>query len=719
MFVSDCMKAVTRLLSIKQLNTTPYHPMCNGLSEKFNGTLKTMLRRLCSEQPKQWHRYINPLLFAYREVPQESKGFAPFELLYGRAVRGPMCILRELWTSNIEEPEVKNSYQYVFELRKKLDDTLGIAHSELQKAQQRGKHYYDRNAKVRKFKPGDKILVLLPTDHNKLLMQWKGPYDVSEVVGLNDYKVKVKGKTKVYHANLLKKYLEQDVASAAINEKIVPEAEAVDVEPATDPDCDEDLVEIGGYTAKESIDDVTLAPNPTEAQKAEFMNCGDQFSSLFTEAPGTTNLIEHHINLTTEDPVRSKPYPLPYSMREELKKDIDNMIKMGVIRESTSPYSSPVVVVKKKDNTNKVCVDYRKLNKLTVVDPEPMPTAADLFHKLSGDKYFSRIDLSKGYWQINVLEEDQHKTAFVTPDGSYEFLKMPFGMVNSAATLKRGIKKLIDDFDSVDYYWDDIIVHTSTWEKHLQALYKLFERLRKACLTIRPSKCLFGAETIDFLGHQLKRELIGLHEDNVEKIRNAPRPSNKMQVRSFMGLAGYYRDFIPNFAAISAPLSDLTRKGQPNKLDWGDAQEKAYQTLKTLLASEPILHLSDPKKTYYLRTIASDYGVGAVLMQEHDGKLFPVCYASKKLSNAERNYSTIEKECLAIVWALKRFNIYLYGVQFVLQVDHEPMKYVNSATFSNGRLMRWAMFLQSYNFRVEVIKGSDNVEADCMSRVIK
>ena len=152
------------------------------------------------------------------------------------------------------------------------------------------------------------------------------------------------------------------------------------------------------------------------------MNCAEQFSNLFTETPGTTNLIEHHSNLTTEDPVRIRPYPLPYSMREELKKDIDDMIKMRVIRESTSPYSSPVVVVEKKDNTNRVCVDYRKLNKLTVVGPEPMPTAADLFYKLSGDKYFSRIDLSKGYWQIKVPEKDRHKTAFVTRDCSYEFL---------------------------------------------------------------------------------------------------------------------------------------------------------------------------------------------------------------------------------------------------------------------------------------------------------
>ena len=184
-----------------------------------------------------------------------------------------------------------------------------------------------------------------------------------------------------------------------------------------------------------------------------------------------------------------------------------------------------------------------------------------------------------------------------------------------------------------------------------------------------------------------------------------------------MGLAGYYRDFIPNFAAIAAPLSDLTRKGQPNKVEWSEAQEKAYQTIKSYLTSEPILRLPDPAKTYFLRTDASNNGIGAVLMQRHDEKLFPVCYASKKLSSAERNYSTIEKECLAIVWGIKRFHLYLYGVPFVLQTDYEPLKYMDSVKYTNARLMRWAMFLQSYNFKVEAIQGSENVGTGYLSRV--
>lgn len=495
-FVSECMKEVTRLLSIKQLTTTPYHPMCNGLTEKFNGTMKSMLKRLCSEQPRQWHRYINPLLFAYREVPQESTGFSPFELLYGRAVRGPMFILKELWTKELEEPEVKNSYQYVFELREKLEDTLKLAHTELQKAQHKGKHYYDRKAKVRRFAQGDKVLILLPTDHNKLLMQWKGPFEVSAVVGLNDYKVCVKAKERVYHANLLKKYFEREdpvpvgAVAVEVNADISKSGHVKSEAEEVDPVDGVDFLEIGGYVAKESIKDVATGDNLTDEQRAEFIDLASQFQSLFTEAPGSTSLAQHHIKLTSDQPVRSRPYPVPYSLRESLKKDITDMMKMGVIRESSSPYASPVVVVKKKDNTNRICVDYRKLNKLTVFDPEPMPTAEHLFQKLNGDKYFTRIDLSKGYWQISIPEEDIPKTAFLTPDGSYEFLKMPFGMINSAATLKRAMKKLLHGLDNVEFYWDDILVHTRTWEEHIKVLQELFTRLLAAGMTIRPTKCL-------------------------------------------------------------------------------------------------------------------------------------------------------------------------------------------------------------------------------------
>ena len=276
---------------------------------------------------------------------------------------------------------------------------------------------------MRTFQPGDKVLVLLPTDRNKLLMQWKGPYEVSAVVGTNNYKVKIKDKLKVYHANLLKKYIEREEelekAATAIAEGLVMNVtcngESCEPELSPDIDDDSDFLEIGGYVAKESIADVKTGHGLSDTERTEFLDLAQEFSNLFTDAPGTTNLVQHHINLTSSEPIRSKPYPVLYSMRESFKKDIDDMMKMGVIRESNSPYASPVVVVKKKDGSNRVCVDYQTLNKLTVFDPAPMPTAIDLFQKLNGDKFFWKIDLSKGYWQVTILEADIAKNGLHYP----------------------------------------------------------------------------------------------------------------------------------------------------------------------------------------------------------------------------------------------------------------------------------------------------------------
>ena len=233
------------------------------------------------------------------------------------------------------------------------------------------------------------MLVLLPTDHNKLLIQWKGPFEVSSVVGVNDYKLKVKGKENVYHANLLKKYFEREETTVegavAVGAGATSIDDAVDCAAKVDEAEGEEVefLELGGYVAKESIGDVATGPNLTDEQRTEFTDLAKQFTNLFTEAPGTTDLVPHYIKLTSDEPVRSRPYPVPYSIRESLRKDIADTIKMGIIRESSSPYASLVVVLKNIGNTNRVCVDYRKLNKLTVFDPEPMPTVEHLFQNLS------------------------------------------------------------------------------------------------------------------------------------------------------------------------------------------------------------------------------------------------------------------------------------------------------------------------------------------------
>jgi hypothetical protein len=393
------------------------------------------------------------------------------------------------------------------------------------------------------------------------------------------------------------------------------------------------------------------------------------------------------------------------------------MLEMGVIEPSCSPYNSPVVLVKKKDGTIRFCIDFRRLNAVTKFDTHPMGDIEATISQMKDDRYFTKIDLAKGYWQIPVAEESRPMTSFVTPGGSYQFLKMPFGLVNSGATFNRMMGKIIHGLADVDHYVDDVIIHSKTWQEHVATLEKVLERIQEAGLTIRPSKCMVGYREIDFTGHTIGNGTVTTETDKIEKIKNAERPGTKTQVRSFLGLVGFYRKYIHNFATLATPLTDLTKKGAPNHVKWTKSEELAFQALKSALVTSPILRLPDFRKDFVIRTDASDVGVGAMLMQEYEDGLFPIAYASKKLLQPERNYSVIERECLAIVFAVKKFQNYLYGREFGIQTDHKPLTYIRICKNESARIMRWSLFLQKYNFRIEAIHGRDNIGADYLSRL--
>ncbi|XP_072015789.1 uncharacterized protein [Amphiura filiformis] len=736
-FVSNLMKEVNRLLSIRNLTTTPYHAMANGLVERYNGTLKQMLKRMCQERPKDWDRYIAPLLFAYRETPQESTGFSPFELLYGRTVRGPMTILKELWTGHGQEPETKTTYQYILDLQQRLEGTCQVAREELKRAKMKQRIQYNRKARHRSFEVGDEVLLLIPTDNNKILMQWKGPFKVKEKLNSMNYRVDFGHRTQTFHANMLKKYHRREDTAALRTQDTTFEfsalciqesrfelaAAAVIEEDEDSSDQDQPYfgiedMHIPSMKAKESVKDVHISSSLDEFQKTQVKRILGNFKDTLTDVPGRTNLGKHTIVVTDETPIRRRPYPIPHALREEVQRDIESMLEMGVISKSNSPYAFPLVAIRKGDGTLRSCVDMRLLNQVTVFDAEPVPDQEEIFSKLSEDQYFTKIDLCKEYWQIPMDEASKKYTTFITHNGLYTFNSMPFGLVNAGATFSRVMRTLLSGLKKVDNYIDDILIHTVTWEEHLERLTQVFKRLKQANLTAKPSKCFVACREVEFLGHVVGGGKVRPKPDKIEAISQAKQPETKTQLRSFLGLAGYYRKFIPDFAAIACPLTDGTKKGKPNKIEWGDSQARAFQTLKTKLTRSPILPLPDLKKEFVIRTDASDNGIGAVLMQECMGILFPVYYISKKLKKCERAYSTMEKECLAIVWAVQKLSTYLYGKEFTVQTDHQPLSCIKRSKIANGRIMRWALTLQPYRYRVEVIKGSQNIGADYMSRAI-
>ena len=308
-FTAEVMKEVSRLLSLQQITTTPYLPICNGLIERFHMTLKQMLRRMCAERPKDWDKYLPALLFARREVPQESLGFSPFELLYGRNVKGPMAILRELWSGVAPDEQVLSTNQYVIELRDRLERTCKLAHEILKKVQVKQKAYYDRRTRSRKFDVGDKVLLLLPTDSNKLLLQWKGPYEVVEVVNRMDHKIDVNGVVSTYHANMLKQYVERrnELSHCLLSAEAIESVEDDDIEDFPLDDCTFPMAK-----KPESFRDFSISYTLTSEQRKEVETLMKQYPVVLWSLPGRTDQIQHDIKLFTSEPIRTKGCFIPY-----------------------------------------------------------------------------------------------------------------------------------------------------------------------------------------------------------------------------------------------------------------------------------------------------------------------------------------------------------------------------------------------------------------------
>ena len=729
-FTGKLMKEINEFLQINHKITAPFHPQSNGLVEKFNGTLKEMMKKLALETPKRWDVVLPAMLFAYREVPQASTGFSPFEMLYGRNVKGPMQLLRQLWTQETIESNVKTCSQYVLDLKNQIEQTCKIAKEHLTRAQKKQKHYFDRKAQQRLLEPGQHVLLLLPKKHNKLELTWRGPYKVLERLNDVDYRINMGHKSKVFHINLMKEYKTRENFTNLITSEDTYEEEekimdgrneycAVVLTQEEEENSGDRKIELAlpSVQRSEYPENVNLAPTLTSQQRRQVTQLCKKYEEYLTDVPKTTHLTECEIKVETDKPVYIRPRPIPHALVESVEKEVQEMLDLGVIESAKSPYNSPIVMVRKRDGTHRFCADLRGLNNVTVFDGEPITDVDHLFQSLGKAKYFTKLDLTKGYWAIPIVEEDRDKTAFTTSKGQFRWVNMPFGLKTAPGVFNRMMRKFLGPIQRKDlhHFMDDVLIASESWEEHLQTLEAVLHRLKECNLAAKPSKCFVGYQEIPYLGHQVGEGRKSPETENVEKIRKAQLPRTKKELRSFLGLCGFYRSYIPNFAEIAAPLTDRTKKTHPDKLIWDEKGQKSFETLKTKICQKPILLIPDYDKKFVLRTDAADSALGAVLLQEEEGILKPIAYQSRKLNDTERNYSTVEKECFASVWAIGKFERYLYGKHFVLETDHQPLKNLQMNP-SNSRLMRWALQLQPYSFTVRYISGKDNHGADYLSR---
>lgn len=431
---------------------------------------------------------------------------------------------------------------------------------------------------------------------------------------------------------------------------------------------------------------------------------------------GRAKGVEHRINTGDALPVKSPLRRLSPQDREVLGKEIDSMLAKQVIKPSFSPWASPVVMVKKKDQTYRVCLDFRRLNDITRKDSYPIPRMDDSLDSLGGAKYFSTLDLASGYWQIPVTPEDVPKTAFNTPFGLFECLTMPFGLCNGPATFQRTMDQVLGSlrWDICLVYLDDIIVFSSNFESHLERLQTVFSRLKEAGLTLKARKCHFFKRQVEYLGHIVSEEGVAPDPAKVEAVQGFPLPSNVKELRRFLGKIGYYRRFIKNFSLVAAPLHHMIQAGV--KFHWSDEALEAFQTLKDRMMSSVILAFPRFDLPFILETDASAIGVGALLSQEVNNVERPICFASQKLSKSEQNYSVIQREILAARWALQQFRPYLLGRHFILKTDHNPLVYLRQQKHLKPTLARWALEFEEFTFEFQHRPGKENERADALSR---
>ncbi|CAN6567559.1 unnamed protein product [Malus baccata var. baccata] len=426
--------------------------------------------------------------------------------------------------------------------------------------------------------------------------------------------------------------------------------------------------------------------------------------------------VDHAIEF---EPGAKPPSKSPYRMSppelEELRKQLNELLDAGYIQPSKSPYGAPVLFQRKKEGSLRLCIDYRALNKITIKNKYPLPLIADLFDQLGEARYFTKLDLRSGYYQVRIAPGDESKTAMVTRYGSFEYKVMPFGLTNAPATFCTLMNKVfhpyLDKF--VVVYIDDIVVYSKTLEEHVEHLRIVFKTFREHELYVKKEKCSFATKEVEFLGHKIKEGKLMMEKGKIKAIQEWEPPTKVPTLRSFLGLANYYRRFIKGYSAIAAPLTDLLKKNKA--WEWTDRCQEAFERLKKALMEEPVLRLPDLSKAFELHTDASDFAIGGVLMQE--GHL--IAYESRKLNNAEKRYTTHEKEMTAIVHCLRVWRHYLLGTPFIIKTDNVATSYFQTQQKLTPKQARWQEFLAEFDYKLEYKQGKENVVADALSRRVE
>jgi len=714
---SKLTEEIYKFLRLEHRNSTPYHSMGNSLVERSFGTMKKLLSSLTlSQYSRDWDLYLPYLLWCHRSVPNEMSEYSAFELLYGHEARCPVDVLYDLWTDNeFQYPLLpKRDEAFFKDIQTKIESSIRDATSNRNKNLQPYLDRYNVSARVKQFQVGDSVLILMPDSTAKLRARWRGPAVISRVVSSNSYMVydPQNESTRCLHANKLRKYEAQVSLIGMIEDSDDDFGEIIEY-PINFSDSDKDKFE-------ETLSKLDLS-HLSQDQVDRLKKLLRKHQKIFSQSPGSVDPSICTMEIKVKPgtiPKRQQPYRIPEKLKPVVEEQLRDLVKMGILKESHSDYAHPIVLVQKSDGSLRMCGNFKEVNKAIIPDKYPMRRIDELCQSVAGSTFITSLDAVKGYYQIAIHPDSQKYTAITTHCGTFEHLKAPFGIINSAAEFQRCMDRILrNDQEYAKAYIDDVCCFSELdFNDHLEKLDRVFCSIGNAGMTLKLSKCSFAKPRVKFLGFVVGSGKISPNPDKLKVICEMKEPNSKKEIRSFLAMCRFYMRHLANFSELAVPLTDLTKNSVRGVFQLNDKQRQTFEMLKDKIREAQDLFKPDYNKEFYLACDTSNFAIASCLSQKDKfGDMQPVEFVSKKLSGSQLNWSTVIKEAYSILYALQRFDHYLIGGSVIILSDSSPLQYLKNCTPSSPKLERWLLSLSRWQQVIKFEPGISN-PSDYLSR---